>query len=370
MKRALIGSFAVGVVAVSVSACAGDPKAYLSLTTAEEPGDNCTFGGERMQFGTDQNENGKLERREIDNTVYVCNPAETGSAVSVEQLSPGDDNCPNGGVAVSVAQAKGSPLVQYICNGEPGSEGESGGPGGAGPVGPQGESGPTGPQGDEGVAGPTGPQGDEGAAGPTGATGSAGTSGYNSLILVTSEPAGANCAADGSRLDVGLDNGDGGGTAGDNILQAGEIDSTSYLCEPPPPLQLVNSSFDDGLNGWTTTGDVSASGGEAALSGHMGVASLYQDVDLTGYSDVNVVIEWVYGYCMGSSGVSSFVVEPAGGGAELLAFDFVSCASGELTTSPSTVDISAFANQPVRLKIRNSNSDDLHIQIQSVTLSY
>jgi hypothetical protein len=39
-----------------------------------------------------------------------------------------------------------------------------------------------------------------------------------------------NCAGGGVRVDVGLDNGDGGGTARDNVLQTGEIDQTSYVC--------------------------------------------------------------------------------------------------------------------------------------------
>ena len=31
-------------------------------------------------------------------------------------------------------------------------------------------------------------------------------------------------------MDSGLDNGDGGATAGDGVLDAGEVDTTSYVC--------------------------------------------------------------------------------------------------------------------------------------------
>jgi hypothetical protein len=34
---------------------------------------------------------------------------------------------------------------------------------------------------------------------------------------------------------VGLDNGDGGGTARDGVLQTSEIDDTDYVCSPVPP---------------------------------------------------------------------------------------------------------------------------------------
>ena len=56
-----------------------------------------------------------------------------------------------------------------------------------------------------------------------------GAQGHDSLIAVTAETAGANCAAGGQRIDTGVDNGD-GGTADDGTLQAGEVDNTSYVC--------------------------------------------------------------------------------------------------------------------------------------------
>ena len=45
------------------------------------------------------------------------------------------------------------------------------------------------------------------------------------------ESPGVNCADGGQKTESGLDNGDGGGTARDGILQAGEVDTTIYLCD-------------------------------------------------------------------------------------------------------------------------------------------
>jgi uncharacterized protein (TIGR03382 family) len=65
----------------------------------------------------------------------------------------------------------------------------------------------------------------------TGSDGSNGSNGVSSLVLTTTLPVGdANCAEGGVRIDVGLDNGDGGGTANNGVLEPGEIDSTSYVC--------------------------------------------------------------------------------------------------------------------------------------------
>ena len=54
--------------------------------------------------------------------------------------------------------------------------------------------------------------------------------GTGSLVLVSEEVNGLNCAYGGKKLEVGLDNGDNGGTAGNGLLEAGEVDQTSYVC--------------------------------------------------------------------------------------------------------------------------------------------
>ncbi len=77
------------------------------------------------------------------------------------------------------------------------------------------------------AAGATGADGATGAYGGTGATGA---TGFASLIKLTPEPSGSNCALGGTRVDVGLDHGDGGGLARNGNLETGEIDSTAYVC--------------------------------------------------------------------------------------------------------------------------------------------
>ena len=86
--------------------------------------------------------------------------------------------------------------------------------------------GATGPQGPAGPTGPQGPTGDAGPQGPTGATGPQGPAGENSLVAVSTEPPGANCALGGLRVDTGLDSNN------DGALENGEIQHTAYVCAP------------------------------------------------------------------------------------------------------------------------------------------
>jgi MYXO-CTERM domain-containing protein len=61
--------------------------------------------------------------------------------------------------------------------------------------------------------------------------GAPGTSGVGSLISVTSEGSGDHCAISGVRIDQGMDDGAAGGPAGNGQLEAGEVRSTSYVCD-------------------------------------------------------------------------------------------------------------------------------------------
>ena len=73
-------------------------------------------------------------------------------------------------------------------------------------------------------AGPPGEAGPAGPVGPVGPPGEAGPAGPASLVAVTAEQAGGNCAAGGQRIDVGID------TNGDGVLEAGEVQKTAYVC--------------------------------------------------------------------------------------------------------------------------------------------
>jgi len=92
------------------------------------------------------------------------------------------------------------------------------------------------------VQGPAGPKGPTGSDGDTGPQGASGEAGHASLTTTTDLPRGdADCPYGGVRYDSVIDNGDGGGTADDGVLQPGEVDTTSTACDGP-------SSFDYGID--------------------------------------------------------------------------------------------------------------------------
>ena len=69
-----------------------------------------------------------------------------------------------------------------------------------------------------------GSQGPEGPQGPAGAAGANGTDALNALVSSSPETSGNNCANDGTRIDVGVDDN------ADGVLDATEIDQTQYVC--------------------------------------------------------------------------------------------------------------------------------------------
>jgi len=77
-----------------------------------------------------------------------------------------------------------------------------------------------------------------GCEGPTGPAG-AGSDGTNALTNTSSEPAGANCANGGTKVEVGLDENSNG------TLDADEITGTSYVCNGNGTNSLVRTSTED-----------------------------------------------------------------------------------------------------------------------------
>ena len=186
----------------------------LVKTTTETAGANCTTGGVKLEYGLDANSNGVLDMAEVNAT-----------------------------------------LTKYVCNGAVGATGVQGPTGLTGANGAQGATGPAGTNGTNGTNGVgitstvdngdgtftlnysdgssfttadlTGPQGATGVQGLQGIQGPAGTNGLNALIKSTAEPAGANCANGGTKIETGLD-ADVNGT-----LDAGEVNvsQTQYVCD-------------------------------------------------------------------------------------------------------------------------------------------
>lgn len=185
-----------------------DGKGALVQVTTEAAGSNCTSGGQRFVAGLDGNGDGVLQSDEIVATSYICHgstPSGTtfyARLVKVTTESPGGnctlggqkfetgaDNGGGGGIANDGALQAGEVLsTAYSCNGL------------------------------------------QGAQGAQGVQGTEGSPGKNSLIATAAEPPGANCPVGGVKVSVGIDNGDGSGIAGDNLLQSGEVDQNSYLC--------------------------------------------------------------------------------------------------------------------------------------------
>ena len=92
-------------------------------------------------------------------------------------------------------------------------------------TGPDGADGADGVDGDDGAAGVDGDDGAAGVDGDDGAAGVDGDDGSNTLISTTTEPAGSNCANGGTRIDMGVDD------DGDGTLDTTEIDHTQYICD-------------------------------------------------------------------------------------------------------------------------------------------
>lgn len=115
-----------------------------------------------------------------------------------------------------------------------------------------GTPGPSGPTGPTGATGPTGPTGPRGPAGPTGPVGPSGATGLSSLVRVTPEPSGSNCAEGGVRIDTGVDDN------ADAVLDLLEIDNTAYVCNGRGPAECGDGSVDPGEecdDGNTRSGD-------------------------------------------------------------------------------------------------------------------
>jgi hypothetical protein len=142
-----------------------------------------------------------------DDSAASTNPAR----ITVTSEAP-DDECPNGGIALTVGNdTNGNGSLDddeaedttYVCNGADGANGS---------------------------------QGANGTNGATGATGATGTSGNNSLIEVTTEPPGSeNCDGyGGQKVSVGVD------ANGNGALDDDEVESVEYVCNVPEKKSLVS----------------------------------------------------------------------------------------------------------------------------------
>jgi len=230
----------------------------LVTVVPEAAGANCASGGSLVSSGLDTNGNGILDPGEVTNRQYICNGAagaagSTGleSLISTFSLAPGNVNCANGGTRVNsgvdtngngVLDASEITNTQYVCNGAQGATGAAGSNGQNSLVslttlavgdafcpngGTEAQSGID-TNGDGILEASEVTNTAYACNGATGATGAAGSNGVNSLIAETPEPAGVNCTYGGVKVTSGID------ANGDGILEAGEVQATSYVCNGPP----------------------------------------------------------------------------------------------------------------------------------------
>ena len=161
---------------------------------------SCTTGGNTFEIGSDSNSDGVLDVSEVGMTVDICNG------------SQGPEGPPG------TAGTNGT-------NGTNGTDGQDGANGADG-VGTDGMNGTNGTNGINGTDGQDGANGADGVGtdGMNGTNGTNGTNALNALVTSTSEPAGNNCANGGTRIDVGVDDN------ADGVLDTTEIDQTQYVC--------------------------------------------------------------------------------------------------------------------------------------------
>jgi len=179
--------------------------------------------------------------------------------------------------------------------------------------------------------------------------GGGGADGFNSLVSVTtaSESPGANCANGGTKITFtsGLDNGDGGGTARDGILQAGEVDNTViyYSC--------TGATGPAGTDGFNALIDPVPFTPDPACSGYSGVRNYFgldngdgggtarDGILQTGERDGSFVV------CTGRRSVTDIVVESPGVNCADGGFRFQSGVDddGDSLLDPGEVDFTGYA---------------------------
>ena len=204
----------------------------------ENPGSNCTYGGMKIEVGSDDNGNTELDNIEVDQekTAYVCNGANSREIVSVTD-EPENGMCsPRKGVKIEIGndmngngtleEGEVNPAkTRYICDGADGknavskiSEESAGGACTYGGV--KIEVGI-----DENGSGTL----DEGEIDDSQTKyvckGADGADGKNALAKVSDEPKGDNCPnSTGIKIETGID------TNGNGELDAGEVADTQYIC--------------------------------------------------------------------------------------------------------------------------------------------
>lgn len=108
---------------------AGSPGAQSLISVTPEPeGANCAAGGQKIEYGIDDDDSGTLEASEVDGTEYVCNGSDgLTSLIATADESPGA-NCTYGGTRITsgvddndngTLEASEVDSTAYVCDGQP-----------------------------------------------------------------------------------------------------------------------------------------------------------------------------------------------------------------------------------------------------------
>lgn len=194
----------------------------------EPTGPNCPNGGYKLQSGVDQNGNNILEIDEVTSTKYICNGINGSNSLTSLVPEPVGSNCATGGYKINtgvdlnangILEPNEIANAQYICNGLTGSNSLANvveeQPGSRCPVG--------------GYKVTTGTDINknnilDALEVQNTAYVCNGKEGNNSLAALVQEPAGANCATGGYKINTGTD------LNGNKILDQNEITSSQFIC--------------------------------------------------------------------------------------------------------------------------------------------
>ena len=168
--------------------------------------------------------------------------------------------------------------------GNDGADGTDGADGAQGPQGPAGNDGADGTDGADGAQGPAGNDGADGVNGTDGQDGVDGTDGVDglsALVLTSTEPSGSNCADGGIKIEVGVDDNDDGNLQSSEIDQTtyicngadgvdgvnGSASASTMLTSISTPAltacdtgRIISNGLDNGDGGGTSANGVLESG--------------------------------------------------------------------------------------------------------------
>jgi hypothetical protein len=129
------GTLAGAEIEQTVYACNGDPgpagtsgAQSLIVVTPESPGANCAAGGQKIEYGIDDDDSGTLETREVDGTEYVCNGSDGLISLIATADEPVGANCVFGGTKITsgvddndngTLEESEVDSTAYVCDAEP-----------------------------------------------------------------------------------------------------------------------------------------------------------------------------------------------------------------------------------------------------------